>query len=92
MRGISLLLLGMTVASCAAPAPEPTVSPKAEREFQYFVAGRTAGAPLSCMPTFNANDMVVLNDDTVGFKVGGRVFVAHMQGGCNNLGSPGYTV
>jgi len=86
MRGIPLLLLGAAVASCAPPAPMHTA--KAETQFDQFIAGRVAGAPLNCMPTFNANDMVVLNDSTVGFKVGGRVYVAHAQGGCNNLGGP----
>jgi hypothetical protein len=93
MRGISLLLLGATLASCAVPPPPgAAVSTSADREFQYLVAGKAAGPPVSCMPTFNTNDMVVLNDSTVGFKSGGRVFVAHMQGGCNYLGTPGYAL
>jgi hypothetical protein len=88
MRGISLLLLGATLASCAAEPPPPMQSAKAERQYDQFIAGRVAGPAVSCMPTFNANDMVVLNDSTVGFKVGGRVYVAHAAGGCNNLGGP----
>ena len=94
MRGIPLLLLGATLASCAA-SPPPTdmaIDAKAQQQFQYFVAGRSPGPALSCLPTFNANEMVVLNDSTIGFKSGGRVFVAHMQGGCNNLGTPGYAL
>jgi hypothetical protein len=88
MRGISLLLLGATVASCANPPPAPMQSAKAERQYEQFIAGRVAGPAVGCMPTFNANDMVVLNDSTVGFKSGGRVYVAHAAGGCNNLGGP----
>jgi hypothetical protein len=92
MRGISLLFLGATLASCAAPPPDPIQSAKTEQQFQYFIAGRTPGRAISCMPTFNTNDMVVLNDSTVGFKSGGTVYTAHMQGGCNNLGTPGYAL
>lgn len=92
MRGIPLLLLGATIASCAAPPPDAAVNTKAVQQFQYFVAGRSPGPAVSCMPTFNTNDMVVLNDNTVGFKSGGRVYVAHMQGGCNYLGTPGYAL
>ena len=92
MQRIPLLLMGATLASCAAPPPDPAMGAKVERQFQYFVAGRSPGPAVSCMPTFNTNDMVVLNDSTVGFKSGGRVYVAHMQGGCNYLGTPGYAL
>jgi hypothetical protein len=34
--------------------------------------------------------MVVIDENTVAFKIGsGRVYVAHMQGPCNNLGGNG---
>jgi hypothetical protein len=92
MRGSSVLLLGATLASSAAPPPDPVQSAQIDRQFQYFIAGRSAGPAVSCMPTFNTNDMVVLNDHTVGFKSGGTVYVAHMQGDCNNLGTPGYAL
>lgn len=88
MRGISLLLVGATVASCATPPPDPTVAARAQREFQQLVAGRVAGPPLSCMPTFASRDMTVIDDGTIAFRTGGRVYVAHMQNGCTNLRGP----
>ena len=89
MRGISLLLGGVVIASCAiAAAPER--SPDRDRQFQQVVAGKVARAPLDCMPYSRGRDMVVLDQNTVLFKTGrDRVYVAHMSAGCSNLGGPG---
>jgi hypothetical protein len=93
MRGILLLLIGgATLASCAMEAGQQVRSAKAEKQYQQLLAGKVAGRPQSCLPSYNANDMVVIDEGTVAFKVGTRrVFVNHMQGGCTNLGG-GYTL
>jgi hypothetical protein len=89
MRGISLLLLGATLASCTTAPPAPTRSAKAEKQYQQLLSGKVARAPVSCLPSYHANDMVVIDDSTIAFKEGsGRVYVAHMEGGCSNLGGP----
>lgn len=88
MRCIPLLLLGATLASCATPPPDPTMAAKSQRQFQEMIAGRVAGPPQSCMPTFASRDMTVLDDNTIAFKTGGKVYVAHMLGGCTNASGP----
>lgn len=90
MRSITLLLLGATLGSCATPPPAPTRNAETDRQYQQLIAGRVPGKAVSCMPTFNANDMVVLDESTIAFKSGARVYVAHMQGGCSGVGGPGH--
>jgi hypothetical protein len=92
MRTISLLLVGAAVTSCAAGPQEPTRSAQSARQYEQLLAGKVAGPPVSCLPSYNANDMVVIDERTVAFKRGSnRVYVNHMQGGCSNLGG-GYAL
>ena len=88
MRGISLLLIGATIASCTTAAGPPTRSAQGQQQFERLVAGKVAGPPLSCLATFNTNDMVVIDDETVAFRQGAnRVYVNHLQSGCNGIAS-----
>jgi hypothetical protein len=92
MRSISLLLAGATLVSCAAGPQEPTRSAQSVRQYEQLLAGKVAGPPVSCLPSYNANDMVVIDERTVAFKRGSnQVYVNHMQGGCSNLGG-GYAL
>lgn len=92
MRGIALLLIGAGLASCAAEAPQPVRTAQSQDRYQRLLAGKVAGPPVSCLPNYRANDMVVIDQNTIAFKVGTRsVYVNHMQGGCTDLGGP-YTL
>jgi hypothetical protein len=87
MRSIALLVIGAALASCSTAPAEPIRSAKADRQYAELLAGKVAGPAQSCLPTYNSNDMVVIDERTVVFKVGTRrAYVNHMQGGCNNLG------
>ena len=88
MRRISLLLIGGALVACTTTAAEqPIRSVKAQKQYDQLLAGKVAGAPVSCLPSYNQNDMVVIDERTVAFRQGsGRVWVNHMQGGCSNLG------
>jgi hypothetical protein len=90
MRGISLLIVGATLAGCTAAAQQqPMRTAKAQKQFEQLIAGKEARPPVSCLPYYNSNDMVVIDDSTVAFKVANnRVYVNHMQGGCYNVGGP----
>ncbi len=91
-RGVSLLLIGSAAASCAV-APQPGRSAKAETHFQKLIAGKVAGQPLSCLPSYRSNDMVVIDDQTVAFREGSRrVWVSTLRSGCSNLGSGHYAL
>ena len=92
MRGIALLLIGATLASCAA-APQPGRSARAESHFQQLVAGKVAGPAATCLPSYRAKDMVVIDDQTVAFRDGSRrVWVTHLSNSCSNLGSGHYAL
>lgn len=93
MRGISLLLLGATLASCTAAAPQPMRSLRAQTQYDQLLAGKVAGRPISCLPSYKSNDMVTIDDNTIAFKQGSRtVYVNHMQGGCSNLSGGSYAL
>lgn len=92
MRGIALLLVGAALASCATQ-PEPGRSAQAERDFQKLIAGKVAGAPASCLPSYRANDLVVIDDNTLAYREGGRrVWVTNLNGGCSNIGAGHYAL
>jgi hypothetical protein len=91
-RGIALLLTGMVLASCAA-APQPGRSDRAEAHFQKLLAGKVAGQPASCLPSYRSTDMVVIDEQTIAFRDGSRrVWVTNLRSGCSNLGSGHYAL
>ncbi len=88
MRGTSLLLIGAALGSCSV-APEPVVrTPTALIAYDKLIAGKVAGPPVSCLPNYNANDMSIIDSQTVAFRVGGSTtYIMHLSPGCNGLGS-----
>jgi hypothetical protein len=91
MRNISLLFLGGVLVACTTTAAEqaPIRTAKSQHQYDQLLAGKVAGAPVSCLPSYRQNDMVVIDERTVAFREGSaRVYVNHMQGGCSNLGGP----
>ena len=100
MRGISLLLLGATFASCTYGPPPPGSAPYAEartpsgeRAYQNLIAGRVAGQPLSCLPQYNQNDMSIIDGRNVVFRVGTRTsYLVTLSEGCQLLGSGNYAL
>ena len=90
MRVISLLLAGGLLASCTT-APEPTYrSANKQAELAKLLTGKVAQRPISCLPHYRSGDMRVIDDDTIAFRDSGRrTYVAHLNGGCSNLGSGG---
>jgi len=90
---LTLTALGaVTLGGCAANvAPEPR-SPQALQELDRYLAGKVAGKPQTCLPNYRANDMVVIDEHTVLFRDGRRVWRTDIPGGCSNLGRPGYAM
>ena len=93
MRVISLLLAGGLLASCTT-TPQPTArSADKQAELARLLEGKVALRPISCLPHYQSGDMRVIDDDTIAFRDGTRrTFVAHMNGGCSNLGSGTYAL
>lgn len=92
MRSMSLLLLAATVSSCSTVPPEPR-SARAEAHLQTLLAGRVANQPMTCLPHYRADNMVVIDDNTVLFRNGRTVYRNDFQGGtCSRLGSGFYAL
>ncbi|WP_114227369.1 MULTISPECIES: hypothetical protein [Sphingomonas] len=96
MRRTAILTLSALTAAlvgaCAYnEAPQPR-SPQALQELDRYLAGKVAGPPQSCLPNYRANDMVVIDEHTVLFRDGRRVWRTEIPGGCSNLGRPGYAM
>jgi hypothetical protein len=89
MRGIPILIAGAAFVTCTASAEQP-MSPKAQATYDRLLAGRVAGAAMTCLPTLSANDMTVVDDNTIVFRNGSRLYVNHPEGGCSQL-SQGHT-
>lgn len=91
MRGLFILASGALLASCTMSAEAPAPSLQAQTKAQQLVAGKVALAPISCLPTRKANDMVVIDDNTLAYKDGtSRVYINHPTGGCAQA-SQGHT-
>lgn len=93
MRGTPLLLLGVALASCTTAPADPQRSAKNQVRYEQLIAGKVAGAPMNCLPSYlSANDTIVLDDSTIVFSRGpasGPIYIAHMRGSCSGLGGPG---
>ena len=95
MRSVIPLLMIGAIAGCTAAPPPPTMvtNVKAQARLNQLLAGKVAGAPQSCLPSYRANDMIVIDDNTIAFRDGTRrVWVTHPQGGCNLLSAGPYAL
>jgi hypothetical protein len=93
MRSISLLCLAALLGSCSA-APQPVMrSPSGQRAFDSLISNKVAGPPVSCLPSYNANEMSIIDSRNVAFRVGtGTVYMVHLNEGCSLLGSGNYAL
>ena len=90
MRAAPILLIA-ALAGCAEQPPA-TRSAQAEAKYQQLLAGRAAGSPVSCLPHYQSDDMVTIDNSTVAFKSGSTVYVNHLIGECQGLNSGFYTL
>lgn len=92
MRCMSLLLLTAALGACSTTAQQPR-SARAEEHLQQLLAGKTPGPAVNCLPSYRSGDMVVIDDNTIVFKDGRRVWRNDLNGGsCNSLGSGHYAL
>jgi hypothetical protein len=98
MRRFSLLILGTVLASCTANpnAPLPAYAqrtPSGQRAYETLLAGKAPAAPISCLPSYRANDMSVIDGQTLGFRLGtGTTYLVHLGPGCELLGTGTYAL
>jgi hypothetical protein len=67
---------------------------RSQQRLQSLLAGKTAGRPISCLPSYNQNDMQIIDGRTVAFRLGARtVYLMHLSPGCELLnGGGGYAL
>jgi hypothetical protein len=93
MRGTSLVLGAALLGSCNAGPPQPIRSAQAESQYQSLIAGKVAQGPITCLPNYNANDMITIDGRTLAFRQGSaRTYVMYLSPGCELAGSPGYAL
>jgi hypothetical protein len=92
MRAIPLLLSAAALAGCTTQPPPPTRTAEAQAKFAQLTAGKVPGRPITCLPSYSTNDMVTIDDATVAFKQGNRVYVNHLLGECDGLKGGFYTL
>lgn len=82
----------LVATSTIAIAEKDSYSAKSAEKLGKALAGRTAGAPVSCIGNMRGSDMQVIDDNTILSKEGGTVYVQKPRGGCHGLGSSNYTL
>jgi hypothetical protein len=93
MRPAAFLLIAVSASACAASAMTEPRTPKAEKTLQRELAGKVAGAPVSCVPPFRTGDMTIVDDNTVLFRASrNRVYRNDPPGGCSPMSWGGYAL
>ena len=93
MRSILIALSAAGLAACSTATEPPVRSAEAQARYLKLIEGRVAGAPLSCLASWNADDMRVIDDQTIVFgERSNRVYVANLQSPCDNVGQPGFAL
>jgi hypothetical protein len=93
VRSLVLLSVAAALASCVVIPVSYTESLKGQQQLQAMLAGKTAAAPVSCLPSYNQRDMQVIDGRTVAFRTGMRtVYVVQLSPGCELLASGHYAM
>ena len=75
------------IAACAGQPMGPDRNPNGEARLAQALAGKVAGAPMTCLPNFRGNNMEVIDSDTILFHDGGTTYVQNTNGGCYPRGN-----
>ncbi len=93
MRRLGCLLAIVALASCTTATPPPTRDARAQARYEQLVGGKVAQAPISCLPSYNANDMVTIDGRTIAFRVGSSTtYIAHLSPGCELVATGTYAL
>ena len=95
MRGLLFALVATSLTACTTAPPPPAAyrSAEAQQQLAKMLAGKAAGKPVACLPSWKSGDMVVIDDSTVVFRGSpSRVYVNNFRGECPRLGSGWYAL
>jgi len=91
MKFRSNLMIGLSaavvLAACSTTPVQEVRSPRAQKELADALAGRVAGKPVSCLPSYRADNMQIIDDWTILFKDGRTTYLQNPRGGCPGIGS-----
>ncbi len=89
MRNLMLTIAVTAMAACATASEPVQRSARMQQTYDRLLAGKVAGKPESCLPTYRSNDMTVIDDHTILVRDGRTVYVNNPPGGCMNLHQSG---
>ncbi|GAA4008137.1 hypothetical protein GCM10022280_01040 [Sphingomonas swuensis] len=91
LAATAVLAATLGLAACATTDREPEQrSASAQKELDRLLGGKVAGQPVSCLPSYRSQDMVVIDENTILFREGGsRVWRNDVTGPCSGLGTSG---
>ena len=89
MRHLLIPIAFLGLSACETRAEQPSRSASDQRTYDRALAGKTAGKPEKCLPTYRSNDMTVIDQQTILFREGRTVWVNNTLGACNGLGRSG---
>jgi hypothetical protein len=93
MRTLLIAFTAAGLAACSTSTEPPLRTAENQARFQQLIEGRVAGQPMSCLASYEADDMRVIDDQTIVFgERSNRVYVANLKSPCDNLGAPGYAM
>ena len=92
-RLLTLIVAPLALAACSTEMAGPVQrTSKQEAMMRRELAGKVPGKPVSCLPSYRAGDMTIVDDNTILFRDGRRTYVQSPRGGCAPLGSGNYTL
>lgn len=91
MRSVFVMIAAAALGSCTMDGRPVPVQPVAgTRTIASLLEGKVATAPTRCLSTYQRNDMVVLDSQTVAYRDGSsRTFVMHLSPGCGEIANGG---
>ena len=88
-RFLAAALAASTIAGCAGQPMVADRDPRGEARLAQALAGKVAGRPISCLPSYRSNQMEVIDRDTILYRDGRTGYVQHTNGHCYPNGPRG---
>ena len=84
-----LVLLVVATALIGSSSPPPARSPEAQAKLDKWLGGRVAGQGRNCLPADKANSPIGIDDHTMLFRDGPRIWRNELKAGqnCGDLGA-----
>ncbi|MBT2186276.1 hypothetical protein [Sphingobium nicotianae] len=87
MKRIILPLGLLGLAACTQGAPtEPQLGVREAKDLERLLAGKVAGAPVSCISSYDSSKLQVLGDNILVYRVNkDLLYRNNLQGSCHGL-------